>query len=98
MPPEHAAFLDALERAPPLRDAVLAYAEPTLTAAYDRCVAALVTFRKLHFELAYTYVRQWDSRPDDDIKGTGGTPFMPYLKKHRRTTYETLIAPAAPEE
>ena len=50
-----------------------------------------VSFRKLHFELAYEYVRKWDQRPDDEIKGTGGTPFMPYLRKHRRTTYETLI-------
>ena len=63
-------------------------------AAYDRAVAALVAFRKLHFELAFTYVRQWDSRKDDEIQGTGGTPFMPYLRKHRRTTYETLIEPA----
>ena len=62
-----------------------------LVAAYDRCVAALVAFRKLHFELAYTYVRQWDARKDDEIQGTGGTPFMPYLRKHRRTTFETLI-------
>jgi len=91
MPPEHAAFISALERGPPLRDAILERSQPDLTAAYDRCVAALVEFRKLHFELAYTYVRQWDSRKDDEIQGTGGTPFMPYLKKHRRTTFETLI-------
>jgi len=98
MPAEHAAFVRHLEAGPRLRDAVVAAGDGALVAAYDDAVAALVVFRKLHFELAYTYVRQWDSRPDDDIKGTGGTPFMPYLKKHRRTTYETLIAPAAPEE
>ena len=50
-----------------------------------------VAFRKLHFELAFTYVRQWDSRKDEEIQGTGGTPFMPYLRKHRRTTHEALI-------
>ena len=60
-------------------------------ASYNRCIDGLVRFRKLHFELAYTYVRQWDTRPDEEIKGTGGTPFMPYLKKHRRTTFETLV-------
>ena len=97
MPPEHAALIEALERGPPLREAVLAQAAPRLTAAYDKCVAALVTFRKLHFELAYTYVRQWDSRKDEDIQGTGGTPFMPYLRKHRRTTFETLIDKGSPE-
>jgi hypothetical protein len=73
VPPEHAAFLDALERGPALRDAVLAQADQPLTDAYDRCVAALVAFRKLHFELAYTYVRKWDARKDDEIQGTGGT-------------------------
>ena len=94
MPPEHAAFIEALERGPDLRDAVVGAADAGLTTAYDRVVAALVSFRKLHFELAFTYVRQWDSRKDDEIQGTGGTPFMPYLRKHRRTTYETLIEPA----
>ena len=97
MPPEHAAFIAALERGPPLRDSVLGQASPRLTAAYDRCVAALVAFRKLHFELAFTYVRKWDSRKDEEIQGTGGTPFMPYLRKHRRTTFETLIGEGSPE-
>ena len=91
MPPEHAAFIDALERGPRLREAVRRANDDALTAAYDRCVSALVAFRKLHFELAFTYVRQWDSRKDDEIQGTGGTPFMPYLRKHRRTTHEALI-------
>ena len=95
MPTAHASFVAALERGPRLRDAVVATRDAALVASYDGAVAALVAFRKLHFELAYTYVRQWDKRPDDEIKGTGGTPFMPYLKKHRRTTYETLIERAA---
>lgn len=73
MPPEHAGFIEALERGPSLRDAVIAHADSTLIGAYDRCVAALVAFRKLHFELAFTYVRQWDTRKDEEIQGTGGT-------------------------
>ena len=98
MPPEHAAFIEALERGPPLRDAVIRADDAALTAAYDRCVAALVAFRKLHFELAYTYVRKWDARKDDEIQGTGGTPFMPYLRKHRKTTFETLIGDGAADD
>ena len=78
-----------------LRAAVVGAADAGLAAAYDRVVAALVSFRKLHFELAFTYVRKWDSRKDEEIQGTGGTPFMPYLRKHRRTTYETLIGESA---
>ena len=103
MPPQHAAFVVALEaRGATLRDAVVDASDEELTRAYDACVGALVTFRKLHFELAYTYVRQWDERPDDEIQGTGGTPFMPYLRKHRRTTFEALVgegeSPTAPED
>ena len=95
MSPLHADLLRALERAPPMRPVVLASDDPALRAAYNRCIDGLVRFRKLHFELAYTYVRQWDTRPDEEIKGTGGTPFMPYLKKHRRTTFETLVPGAS---
>ena len=80
MPPEHAAFIDALERGPRLREAVRRANDDALTAAYDRCVSALVAFRKLHFELAFTYVRQWDSRKDDEIQGTGGTPARPLCR------------------
>ena len=89
--PAQSQYIDALERGPRLREAVRRANDYALTAAYDRCVSALVAFRKLHFELAFTYVRQWDSRKDDEIQGTGGTPFMPYLRKHRRTTHEALI-------
>ena len=91
MPPRHSEFIQALERAPALRDKVLSSGDDQLQASYNRCIEGLVRFRKLHFELAYTYVRQWDERPDEEIKGTGGTPFMPYLKKHRRTTFEALV-------
>merc|ERR1719199_14449 len=38
MPPEHASFLNALERGPKLRDAVVKISDPALTAAYDRSV------------------------------------------------------------
>ena len=68
----HAEFIRALARTSPLRTAVLDSGDAQLRAAYNRCIEGLVRFRKLHFELAYTYVRQWDERPDEQIKGTGG--------------------------
>lgn len=53
MPPRHADFVRALERAPPLRAAVLASPEGSaLRTSYNRAIEGLVRFRKLHFELA----------------------------------------------
>ena len=41
---------------------------------------------------------RWYARKDDEIQGTGGTPFMPYLRKHRKTTFETLIGDGAADD
>ena len=49
---------------------------------------ALENFRSLHFEFAATYIfrqAQTDAKNPHAV-GTGGTPFMQYLKKHRDET------------
>jgi indoleamine 2,3-dioxygenase len=51
-------------------------------------VSALEDFRSLHFEYAATYIfqqAQTDAKNPHAV-GTGGTPFMDYLKKHRDET------------
>ena len=90
MPPEHRAFMQAIERGPSLRDAVLARraAAPSLCELYDRCVEQLRRFRELHLRYAAQYIhgqaQRSASNPTD--VGTGGTPFMRYLKKHEDET------------
>jgi indoleamine 2,3-dioxygenase len=84
MPPRHRAFVETVERAPAVRDYVLARQDPALRNAYDRSVNFVEQFRAKHLEYAARYIH--NQRPRDGANpsdvGTGGTPFMPYLKKH----------------
>jgi indoleamine 2,3-dioxygenase len=90
MPVEHRAFLEAVERGPSLRS--LCQAErtsaPRIAELYDRCIESMRAFRALHLEYAATYIRNQAQRGAEnpvDV-GTGGTPFMRYLKKHEDET------------
>jgi indoleamine 2,3-dioxygenase len=93
MPPAHRAFIGALEK----RDSVRPFAQRAgrraLTSAYNACVEALENFRSLHFEYAATYIfqqAQTDAKNPHAV-GTGGTPFMEYLKKHRDETGQNRL-------
>jgi indoleamine 2,3-dioxygenase len=86
MPPGHRAFIEAVERGPAVREFVQARARvaPALQDAYNRCVRLVESFRATHLEYAARYIHQQargGAGNPTDI-GTGGTPFMPYLKKH----------------
>ncbi len=95
MPPKHRAFVEAIERGPSIRQYVLEHrtSSPSLCAAYNECVRRLELFRSTHLEYAETYVQKQSQRgPQNPVEvGTGGTPFIPYLKKHRDETEEHRI-------
>jgi indoleamine 2,3-dioxygenase len=88
MPRGHREFLAALEAAPSVRATVLASADPDLRVAYDDCLRWLESFRSTHLDYAARYIHQ--QRPSGGANptavGTGGTPFMAYLRKHRDET------------
>ncbi|HBZ71668.1 MAG TPA: hypothetical protein DEP35_18855 [Deltaproteobacteria bacterium] len=90
MPPGHRAFLEELEAAPSLREAVreLGSGQPSLVEAYDECLHWLEHFRATHLEYAARYIHRQSqaSAANPTELGTGGTPFMAYLKKHRDET------------
>jgi len=89
MPPKHAEFILAFEEeGPQLRDYAVTH---DLAEVFDRCVAVLSEFRGMHLGLAQRFVRQWDKRDDDEVIGTGGTAFMPYLRAHRDATSKHAI-------
>ena len=70
MPADHRVLIEAVERMPDVRP--LAAQEP-----YNEVLEAIATFREVHYEWAQEYIEKWVSDP----RGTGGTPYMHWLKQ-----------------
>lgn len=83
-PPAHRRFIDAVRLSPSLR-AVVETGQPAVKEAYNDTLEQLAKFRSKHLEYAASYINQQSkkTRGNDTEVGTGGTPFMKYLKKHR---------------
>jgi indoleamine 2,3-dioxygenase len=100
MPPQHKWFLEATEAGPSTRDFVLANPnEAALSGAYTTCVEWVEKFRTKHLEYAVSYIANQAQRDPANPSqvGTGGTPFVQYLTKHRDETGDhSLRRPANP--
>lgn len=93
MPPEHRALIESLERRTAVRAFVERSGRSSLTSAYNACMEAVENFRSLHLEYAARYIfhqAQTDPKNPHAV-GTGGTPFMQYLKKHRDETGQSRL-------
>lgn len=90
MPPAHRAFIESLEARDPVRPFVRGCGRARLTDVYNACVDGLERFRSLHLAYAAAYIFRQAQTDDKNphAVGTGGTPFMQYLKKHRDETAE----------
>lgn len=93
MPEESRQFIKAVEEGPSLRKFAAESGNGPLIEAYDECLEQLERFRSKHYEYAAIYIfkqGQTDAKNPHAV-GTGGTPFMPYLRKHRDETAQHLI-------
>jgi indoleamine 2,3-dioxygenase len=87
MPRHHVRFLEQLESGPSVRSFVVNSANASLRTAYTACVEGVEKFRSTHLEYAASYIQhQAQIGTNSTTYGTGGTPFMRYLKKHRDET------------
>ena len=94
MPPQHRAFIQAVEERSQLREFVKAqmHQTPQLRDLYDDCISLIEQFRTQHLEFAARYIHQQTAKANNAIAvGTGGTPFMQYLKKHRDESSQHLL-------
>ncbi len=84
-PPKHRRFIDDVRATSAVRATAEAVSEPRLTAAYNECLDRLTRFRTRHLEYAASYIAKQARAGKGNATdvGTGGTPFMKYLKKHR---------------
>jgi len=93
MPPQHRAFLTHLEQQQPIRDQIIQAKNSTLKERYNNCLTLIHQFRSTHYTYAAQYIdkqAQIDQSNPNEI-GTGGTPFIQYLKKHQDETSLKLI-------
>ena len=95
MPPDHRKMIENVES----RSNAKTYIQQSkrLVNEYNKCLEEIRKFRALHLEFAATYIHQQSQiknpfgRGGSTITGTGGTPFMKYLKKHRDETQKQKI-------
>ncbi len=95
MPVEHRHFLEEVEIKPNIRDFIVKnniISGNQLRELYNECILWLAEFRTKHLEYAALYINKQAENKNNPIGvGTGGTPFMAYLKKHRDETLKHLI-------
>ena len=90
MPPKHREFIEVLEKNSQVKKIIKESAK--LTSLFNDCLEEIRAFRAMHLEYAGTYIfkqaqiKNPFGRGGSTITGTGGTPFMAYLKKHRDET------------
>ncbi|MCH2149751.1 MAG: indoleamine 2,3-dioxygenase, partial [Phycisphaerales bacterium] len=73
---------------PSVRDAAAAH--PRTRTAFDRCIDALVHFRKTHQSITMRYITQQAPSSDEAI-GTGGTEYADFLRRTRLETSQRRL-------
>jgi len=92
-PPRHRLFIEEVQKRSKLREFVRASGNGELVKVYNDIIEHVQKFRTRHLEYAANYINKQarDSEGNPVDIGTGGTPFMKYLKKHRDESGDHLL-------
>lgn len=93
MPQADLQFLSTVESECSLREYVLKSSETLLIQAYNELVNSVGDFREEHIKISIDYIHKPAAKYSSDKgeEGTGGSPYMSYLRKHREETYRHKI-------
>jgi indoleamine 2,3-dioxygenase len=94
-PPRHRKFIEDVAAQSRVRDVVKESRDVALINLYDDIIDHVQKFRTRHLEYAANYINKQarDSEGNPVDIGTGGTPFMKYLKKHRDESRQHFLNP-----
>ena len=95
MPPSHRELIKFIEDTSKVKEQVSI--NKVLMELYDDCCQEISIFRSQHLRYAADYIHNQSTKSTlfgsggSKVRGTGGTPFMKYLKKHRDETDSSKI-------
>ena len=95
MPPKHRKMIEYVEKTSQAKKFI--DKSKKLTKEYNGCLEEIRKFRAMHLEYAATYIHKQAQVNNtfgtggSTIRGSGGTPFMKYLKKHRDETQKQKV-------